>query len=102
MIMWPPSAAAMPAGVGWLARSDNSPPGSAEGRRCDGLALAAVHTRPDGVVHALKRDQATAGVADRGTDADVEFPGLRHCAFRDAAGFFQRETHGCLLLRHYR
>src|SRR6266404_8879677 len=43
-----------------------------ERRRRDGLALAAIGARPDGVVHALQRDQSAAAVAHRRTDLDVE------------------------------
>src|SRR5262245_34464305 len=46
--------------------------GPAERRRGDRLALAAVDAGPACVVHALERDQAAAGVADRNADVDLE------------------------------
>src|SRR6266404_7767877 len=66
---------------------------TAEGRRRDGLALAAIGARPDRVVHALQRDQSAAAVAHRRTDLDVELLGFRQGAANDAIGFFERQAH---------
>lgn len=61
-------------------------------KRCgrDGLPLAAIGTRPYGIVHALQRDQTAAAIADRGTDLDVELLCFRQGTPNDAVGFFQR------------
>src|SRR5215471_18152821 len=70
--------------------------GTAEGSGGDGLALAAVCARPYGVVHALKRDQAAAAIANRGADLDVQLPSLRQGALDDAIGFVQCQSHRSL------
>src|SRR6516165_3343086 len=91
-IMWPPSAATTPRGVGWSARAAISPLGRPNAAEATALP-SGIGARPDRVVHALKRHQPAASVADRGTDPDVQLLGFSQSAPKDAIGFFQGETH---------
>jgi hypothetical protein len=75
-IIVPPAAAMMPASVGLYLGSGMSPLGRPVAD--DAIALPAwlPNVLSDGVVHALKRKQPTATVADRNTHFDVQFSGL--------------------------
>src|SRR6516162_3021142 len=61
--------------------------GPAERRRGDGLALAAISTCPDRIVHPLQRHQTAAAVAHCGADPDVELLGFCYGAANDAVCF---------------
>ena len=93
-IMCPPSAATMPRKGGMVRPLGEVAARAAEGRRRGGLALAAVDGGPDCAVHALKRDQLAARIADRDADQDIDAPRVVHRARGNAVGFVERQRHG--------
>src|SRR5262249_49507890 len=64
-----------------------------EAGRGDGLALRAVDAGPDGAVHAVEGDQASASVAHGHADLDVEFARLVESGLYDAIGVGEGESH---------
>src|SRR3989440_11387376 len=64
-----------------------------EGSRRDRLPLRAVGARPQRAIHAVERDQASAGVAHRDADLDVQLFGAGERALYDLVGF-RESQHG--------
>src|SRR5271166_6477484 len=89
MIIWPPSAAATPRGVGWSARAA----WTTKCRRGDSFAGTGIGARPNCVVHALECNRPAARIAYRGANFDVQLLCLSQGAPKDAIGFIQGKTH---------
>ena len=72
--------------------------GSAEGNRCNRLALAAIYASPDRAIHSGKGDKSAACVADRYIYLDVEFLGLCQRGRNHRLGLFKCDAHLRLLV----
>src|SRR5437899_9992656 len=67
--------------------------GTREGHRGDRLALGAIGARPDGGIHPIECHEASAAIADRHADLDLDLSGLVHRRLHDLIGFRERERH---------
>src|SRR5260370_439613 len=65
-----------------------------EGGRRDGFPLGAVGAGPQRAIHTVERDQASAGVAHRDADLDVQLLGAGERALHDLIGFRESQRHG--------